>query len=575
MRERQKYGDAPPPGMLRVVNDEMRARFRRDIVVVAARVQKSRVQALVRELNGKSARLAAAGAGPLLLRLPKVRGVVEIGGQPHSDDRLVLLEQRVTIDPTRAAGEPAAEGSVVVPGAALAGASDAELELLGGSLARFQHHTITLGYKDCSVDQVLRELLPSVLISSGVGGKEEEEEQAKGEDARLQRQTAGVDDGGDDECAGPASVPSSFETVGHIAHLNLRDEFMPYKRLICEVILDKHWPQIRTVVNKVGVISDRFRVLPLEIVCGIEDTNTSVRQHGASFSMDYAAVYWNSRLEREHQRLVALFSNSEVVADAMAGIGPFAVPSALKGCTVYANDLNPASYEYLRRNTRINKVSHKVASSCADARRFIRHVLSSTLLSSPSSTATSVVPRANTPESATGGEIGAGGDGLPQLAQPITRLIMNLPASAVEFLDCIADAMKSYNNAHAAISPCGANALPFVHVYTFLKSTEEEADESKAKRDAVRGVKTIVEGHLGCAIDEQRDEYSVHVVRDVAPKKVMACVSFRIPIELLPASARARPAAHDTAATNGHGTGNGGDAGADAHASPKRQRRLV
>lgn len=45
-------------------------------------------------------------------------------------------------------------------------------------------------------------------------------------------------------------------------------------------------------------------------------------------------MYWNSRLEGEHQRLVKLFRRGEVVVDAMAGIGPFAVPAAQKGCLV-------------------------------------------------------------------------------------------------------------------------------------------------------------------------------------------------------------------------------------------------
>ena len=45
-------------------------------------------------------------------------------------------------------------------------------------------------------------------------------------------------------------------------------------------------------------------------------------------------VYWNSRLEKEHQRLVDEFRPGQVVADVMAGIGPFAIPAAKKGCTV-------------------------------------------------------------------------------------------------------------------------------------------------------------------------------------------------------------------------------------------------
>lgn len=31
-------------------------------------------------------------------------------------------------------------------------------------------------------------------------------------------------------------IPSAFETVGHIAHLNLRDEHLPYKKVIAQVL---------------------------------------------------------------------------------------------------------------------------------------------------------------------------------------------------------------------------------------------------------------------------------------------------------------------------------------------------
>lgn len=32
-------------------------------------------------------------------------------------------------------------------------------------------------------------------------------------------------------------IPSAFETVGHIAHLNLKDEHLPYKNVIAKVLI--------------------------------------------------------------------------------------------------------------------------------------------------------------------------------------------------------------------------------------------------------------------------------------------------------------------------------------------------
>jgi len=115
-------------------------------------------------------------------------------------------------------------------------------------------------------------------------------------------------------------VPSSFETVGHIAHVNLRDEQLPFKFLIGRVLLDKNESRIKTVLNKVGVIDSEFRVPTFELLAGEVSLEacpnstrsrcalfrsalqTEVREHGSIFRLDYGQVYWNSRLEHEHKR---------------------------------------------------------------------------------------------------------------------------------------------------------------------------------------------------------------------------------------------------------------------------------
>ncbi|KAI3872759.1 hypothetical protein MKW92_022401 [Papaver armeniacum] len=139
-----------------------------------------------------------------------------------------------------------------------------------------------------------------------------------------------------------AEVPSSFETIvkyshtfyylsnGHVAHLNIPGDLLPYKDVIAKVIYDKNQPKIRTVVNKVGSISNEFRVPKFEVLAGIADMDTEVKQYGATFKLDYGLVYWNSRLEHEHIRLVSQFKAGEVICDMFAGIGPFAIPAAQK-----------------------------------------------------------------------------------------------------------------------------------------------------------------------------------------------------------------------------------------------------
>ena len=139
--------------------------------------------------------------------------------------------------------------------------------------------------------------------------------------------------------------------------------------------MQKNYPRIKTVVNKVGSITNEFRVPQFEVLAGEHDMITEVKQYGATFRLDYSLVYWNSRLEHEHRRLVSLFQAGEIICDMFAGIGPFAIPAAQKGCIVYANDLNPDSIHYLRINAKVNKVDDCIHAYNMDARKFISQLM--------------------------------------------------------------------------------------------------------------------------------------------------------------------------------------------------------
>ena len=124
----------------------------------------------------------------------------------------------------------------------------------------------------------------------------------------------------------------------------------------------------------------------MEVLAGEENLLTSVKENGAKFELDYREVYWNSRLETEHKRILDLLPPRSVVADVFAGIGPFAVPAGMRGCRVYANDLNPKSHEYLERNVKGNKCGGNVRTYNLDGRAFVQELLSS---STDTATATS------------------------------------------------------------------------------------------------------------------------------------------------------------------------------------------
>ncbi|KAL1203057.1 tRNA (guanine(37)-N1)-methyltransferase 2 [Cardamine amara subsp. amara] len=266
-------------------------------------------------------------------------------------------------------------------------------------------------------------------------------------------------------------VPSAFEMVGHIAHLNLRDEHLQYKRLIAKVVLDKNQPKIQTVVNKIDPIHNDFRTMQLEVLAGNHSLVTLVVENGLRFHVDLARVYWNSKLGTERQRLLLGFDQNDVVCDVFAGVGPIALAAARIVKRVYANDLNPHAVEFMGQNSVVNKLEKRIEIFNMDGRRFIKAMFSS------------------------------------EKGRKVTQVVMNLPKDAAESLDAFRGVYNERQRDEGL-------SFPTIHVYGFSKAPDPEFDFHERIR---------------IALSEVAVDVKMRKVRLVAPGKWMLCASFILP----------------------------------------------
>ncbi|BFZ62066.1 tRNA(m(1)G37)methyltransferase [Saitoella coloradoensis] len=346
-------------------------------------------------------------------------------------------------------------------------------------------------------------------------------------------------------------TPGGYTAVGHIAHLNLREQYLPYKYLIGQVILDKN-PSLRTVVNKLDSIDTVYRNFKMEVLAGDDDFWVEQSESGCRFQFDFSKVYWNTRLHTEHDRLISLFQRGEAVCDVMAGVGPFAVPAGKNGVIVLANDLNPDSYKAMVNNISLNKIAYTKAYNM-DGRAFIHHAAAELEelaqgppIENPFKKRSRTKPRQPVE--------------VVSIPPTFQHYVMNLPASALEFLDAFKGV---YHNRSHLFKPHTTAELPMIHVYCFTK-------EDPPTQDLLGRIKEA----LGWELKEE--EVSMHYVRKVAPMKDMYCCSFRLPAEVAFAPKDAQyvdiipPPAPATTITAGQAISTGAESTEEMPHPPKR-----
>ena len=319
--------------------------------------------------------------------------------------------------------------------------------------------------------------------------------------------------------------PTSYEQIGHIAHLNLRAIHVPYGRVIGRVLLDKHQPSIRTVVNKLGEVGGPYRTYAMDLLAGDDDYDVRVIEHGIALTFDLRKVYWCTRLEGERTYMMKHeFKPNQYIADAFCGVGALCIRAAMTlGCTIVANDLNPDAVMYCRESARRNGINvgdndndeGVFQVQCGDAREFIVNL--------------------GINVSADKGEDDCYDDDVNSLPnKKNTRsklpdhLLLNFPLDSPSFLNAFRWWPSGTGEEEKSKS-----SLTRVHVYTFARGDDERTPSEVAIDMVADGL--LPEGgyimpckfrgeylnELGCNVQARE-------IRDAAPGKAVICVSFSV-----------------------------------------------
>ncbi|KAI0985905.1 hypothetical protein GJ496_010817 [Pomphorhynchus laevis] len=257
---------------------------------------------------------------------------------------------------------------------------------------------------------------------------------------------------------------TGHKIIGHIIQINLRDELLIYRYQIGKILLDKN-RLARTIVNKSGKINNLYRNLDFELIAGEPDYVTKCKENGITYHLDFSKVYWNPNLGTERERIVECIKAGDYVYDVFAGVGPFAIPLALRGCNVYANDWNPDCAYYLKYNFDQNIKQLKVGSFEVfnmDGHEFLRDVV------------------------------------VPQCSKNINHVIMNLPETSVSFLCNFRNLNFDNEDSHLDI-----------YCYAFTADDQELED--------------IVHKELVDHLTNIKVATSCRYVRNVSPNKMVVC----------------------------------------------------
>lgn len=256
---------------------------------------------------------------------------------------------------------------------------------------------------------------------------------------------------------------SSFDLIGNIAIVEIPLQLQYREKEIAGAILKTH-KSVKSVFKKLSAMEGEFRVRKLSLLAGEDNSIATYKENRIILKFDVSKVYFSVRNAFERKRISSLIDKKENVMVFFAGVGPYCILIGKEHprSTVCGIELNPDAVNYFNRNIALNKLKNVVCEE-GDVRKIVD----------------------------------------TKYRDWADRIIMPLPKTANEFLDCAFMCAKK-------------DAI--IHFYSIvpLENSFIEAQRLVEKEASKFGIKFEI---LDWRITKSYSAKDVHIVLDLKIKK--------------------------------------------------------
>lgn len=163
-------------------------------------------------------------------------------------------------------------------------------------------------------------------------------------------------------------IPKSYDLIGSIAIVEFdksenieNKELSNYKKEIAKAITNVN-KKVISIYEKKSEIIGTYRLRDLALLHGENKSETIYKENNCTFKLDVKKTYFTPRLVYERRRVAfSEIRENEQIIDMFAGVGPFSIQIAkAHDVRIYAFDINPDAYNYLKENIKLNKLKGEV-----------------------------------------------------------------------------------------------------------------------------------------------------------------------------------------------------------------------